>query len=184
MPIRAALATATLALPSLWGCATAVPAADAAAAPPAEKAPDAIARVESRSGSSVTGTVRFYEEGESVRVVADLAGLAPGAHGFHLHEVGDCSAPDATSAGPHWNPSGMAHGAPGSAAHHAGDLGNLEADAQGSAHLETTTTSFGIAREPSALGRAVVVHEKPDDLASQPAGNAGPRQGCGVVARP
>lgn len=157
--------------------------ADARSTPP-ERAPDAVATIESRSGSQVTGMVKFFEDGGSVRVVADLAGLAPGTHGFHLHEVGDCSAPDASSAKAHWNPGGTAHGAPSTAQHHAGDLGNLEADAQGRAHLDATTTSFGVAREPSALGRAVIVHEKADDLTSQPAGNAGPRQGCGVVVKP
>lgn len=158
--------------------------AERAATAAAEKIPDAVAVLEPRSGSTVAGTVRFYEEAGAVRVVADLTGLSAGTHGFHLHEMGDCSAADASSAKGHWNPGGAAHGAPDAPAHHAGDLGNLEADASGNAHAEKTTAAFGVSREPSALGRAVIVHEKADDLTSQPAGNAGARVACGVVQKP
>ena len=63
-------------------------------------------------GNSASGTVSFRQDGDSVVVVARISGLTPGAHGFHIHEKGDCSAPDATSAGGHFNPTGKAHGHP------------------------------------------------------------------------
>src|SRR6185503_13073661 len=84
----------------------------------------AAATLAPSSGSTVAGTVTFTAAKDGLQVTADISGLTPGEHGFHLHEKGDCSAADATSAGDHWNPTKQAHGAPGAAAHHAGDLGN------------------------------------------------------------
>ena len=141
----------------------------------------ATATIEARSGSKVSGTADFVPSGDKVKVTVKLEGLTPGKHGFHLHEKGDCSAPDATSAGPHWNPHGKEHGGPGAAARHAGDFGNVVAGPDGKAELSIETSDFALAGPTSVLNRAVVVHEKEDDLKSQPAGNAGARIGCGVV---
>lgn len=146
--------------------------------------PDAMARLEARSGSSVSGLVRLYSEPEGrVRVVVEASGLEPNTtHAFHFHEHGDCSAADATSAGGHFNPSGASHGAPSDPAHHAGDFGNLAADAKGRIYNEIVVDYITLSGERSVVGRAAVLHADPDDLTSQPAGNAGKRIACGVVA--
>ncbi len=146
----------------------------------AQETKKAIAVLHSASGSQVTGTVTFTQMGDTVQVVADVTGLTPGKHGFHIHEFGDCSAADASSAGGHFNPMKKPHGAPDAAERHAGDLGNLEADSTGKAHLELKDNMLKLSGENSILGRGVIVHEKVDDW-SQPVGNAGSRLACGVI---
>ena len=141
----------------------------------------AIAVLHSTSGSSVTGTVTFTASGDTVNVVADISGLTPGKHGFHIHEFGDCSSPDGKSAGGHFNPGNHHHGAPDATDRHAGDLGNIEADASGKAHLEMTDKVMKLSGTDSILGHAVIVHEKADDLKTQPTGDAGGRLACGVI---
>jgi Cu-Zn family superoxide dismutase len=145
-------------------------------------AADATATLAAASGSKAAGTINFTKADGGLHVTGDITGLTPGVHGFHLHEKGDCSAPDATSAGDHWNPGKQAHGAPTAAAHHAGDLGNITADASGKAHVDTTVKGIGLDGETSVIGHAVIVHGKADDLKTQPSGAAGPRVACGVVA--
>ena len=146
----------------------------------ADEPTKAIAVLHSASGSQVAGTVTFTKSGDTVQVVADITGLTPGKHAFHIHEFGDCSAADAASAGSHFNPMKKQHGAPDAAERHAGDLGNIEADKTGKAHLELKDNMLMFSGENSILGRAVIVHEKVDDW-SQPTGNAGGRVACGVV---
>jgi Cu-Zn family superoxide dismutase len=133
------------------------------------------------AGSNVSGTVVFTKSGTGVRVVADLQGLTPGKHGFHIHDFGDCSASDAASAGGHYNPESHMHGAPGETMRHAGDMGNIVADAGGKAHLDYVDPVMTLEGEHSIIGHSVIVHEKEDDLKSQPTGNAGARVACGVV---
>jgi Cu-Zn family superoxide dismutase len=147
----------------------------------AQEVKKAIAVLHPASSSQVMGTVTFTKMDDGVQVVADVTGLTPGKHGFHIHEFGDCSAPDATSAGGHFNPTHKPHGAPDAAERHVGDLGNLEADAAGKAHLEWKDKMLKFSGENSILGHAVIVHEKEDDLKSQPVGNAGGRLACGVI---
>ena len=140
--------------------------------------------LESRSGSSVTGNLKLSDTKVGLRIRGEVRGLAPGSeHGFHIHEKGDCSAPDAASAGPHFNPAGVAHGRAGSGgAHHAGDMPNIKADAKGVAKVDQVVAGVTLAAgASSATGRALVVHRDPDDYTSQPAGNAGPRFACGVI---
>ena len=141
----------------------------------------AIAVLQPTAGSTVAGTVTFTAAGDTVKVVADLSGLTPGKHGFHIHEFGDCSDPKAASAGGHFNPSNHQHGAPDVAERHAGDLGNIEADASGKAHLEASDKAMKLAGADSIIGHAVIVHEKADDLKTQPTGDAGGRVACGVI---
>ena len=143
----------------------------------------AHATLEARSGSSLAGTATFTEtKGGGVHVVIDVTGAPPGIHAAHLHEKGDCSAPDAASAGGHFNPGTTLHGAPDAAQHHAGDFGNMNVGADGKGHVELDTTLLTVASGPSSvLDRAVIVHAKEDDLKTQPTGNAGGRIGCGVV---
>ncbi|MGH8710246.1 MAG: superoxide dismutase family protein [Burkholderiales bacterium] len=146
------------------------------------KTTSATANLQPTKGNKVSGTVTFTQKGNKVLVVANVNGLTPGLHGFHVHEKGDCSTADAMSAGGHFNPAGKPHGAPDSAEHHGGDLGNITADKSGNATLSIEVD--GIALDQSAnsiIGKGVIVHAKPDDLKSQPAGNAGPRVACGVI---
>ncbi len=141
----------------------------------------AVAVLSPAPGQNVHGLVTFVQTDKGVKIMADVSGLTPGKHGFHIHEFGDCSSPDFTSAGPHFMVSGETHGAPADSASHKGDLGNLEADAKGVAHLEWIDTHISLSGQNSIIGRAVVVHEKEDDLKSQPAGNAGARIACGTI---
>ncbi|MBI4212480.1 MAG: superoxide dismutase family protein [Deltaproteobacteria bacterium] len=142
----------------------------------------ATATLQPASGSTVEGQLEFIEQGGVVTIRGTIRNLTPGPHAFHIHETGDCSAPDASSAGPHFNPTAMPHGDPAHEAHHAGDFGNITADERGEALVNATTTSITLLAGPaSVIGRAVIVHENVDDLVSQPAGNAGARIACGVI---
>lgn len=130
----------------------------------------------------ITGTVTFTQAGTKVKVVADIDGLSPGEHGFHIHEKADLSAPDLSSAGGHFNPDHHHHGGPGAAEHHAGDLGNLTADDKGHAHLEVIVEGISVDGEKNGVvGHSVIIHAKPDDLKSDPSGNSGPRIAGGVI---
>ena len=143
----------------------------------------AAAELNPTKGSKVKGTVTFTKEKRGVRVVADVSGLSPGEHGFHIHEKGDCSAPDGASAGAHFNPSGMPHGGPNSLRRHSGDFGNLTADSSGRARADFVDPYLTFSGPSSIIGRAVIVHPQADDLISQPAGNAGARAACGVIQK-
>jgi Cu-Zn family superoxide dismutase len=144
----------------------------------------ATAMIAPTAGNTVKGTVTFTQKGDKVSVTAQLSGLAPGGHGFHVHEKGDCSAPDATSAGGHFNPTGKPHGAPDAGEHHAGDLPMLQADANGNATLTADVSGLTIgAGAADIVGKSVVVHKDVDDYKTQPAGNSGARIGCGVIQK-
>lgn len=157
-------------------------AADKAGAKAAEGA-TAKTTLESKSGSTVTGTATFTEvSGGGVSVHVHVEKAPPGTHGLHVHDKGDCSAPDATSAGGHFNPGGMPHAGPMAEKRHAGDLGNIEIGADGKGDLDTKTDMLTVKAGPnSVVGRSVIFHEKADDLTTQPTGNAGGRLACGVV---
>ena len=148
----------------------------------AAAAPSAKATIEAKSGSTVTGTATFTELPAGVRVQVHIENAPPGTHGLHVHEKGDCSDPEAKSAGGHSNPGGMPHAGPMADQRHAGDLGNIEIGANGKGDLDLRTTLLTVKPGPnSVVGRAVIFHEKADDLATQPTGNAGGRLACGVV---
>jgi Cu-Zn family superoxide dismutase len=144
--------------------------------------PDAVAELGPASGSQVTGTVTFLRlAGGGVHVAAKISGLTPGEHGFHIHEVGDCSVADASSAKGHFNPTGKPHGSQ-EGEHHAGDMPNLIADADGKAHYSADFPGLEIGNgDGNIIGRAVIIHAVPDDYKSQPAGNSGKRIACGVI---
>jgi Cu-Zn family superoxide dismutase len=145
---------------------------------------NAVAILEPTEGSKVKGTVQLNEIPPEVRIVADVTGLSPGKHGFHIHEKGDCSSPDASSAGGHFNPDNMKHGGPDASEHHMGDLGNIEARANGRAHYERTVNFLEIAVDPNTIdGKAIVVHAQEDDLHTQPTGNSGARLACGIIRK-
>ena len=144
----------------------------------------ATATIAPTAGNTAKGTVTFAQKGDKVSVTAHLSGLTPGGHGFHLHEKGDCTAADATSAGGHFNPGGKPHGAPDAAEHHAGDLPMLQADASGNASLSVDVSGLSIGGGAGdVLGKSVVVHKDVDDYKTQPAGNSGARIGCGVIQK-
>ena len=134
------------------------------------------------AGNTAAGAVTFTQKGDKVTVDVKLWGLAPGAHGFHLHENGDCSAADAMSAGGHFNPSGKPHGDPGSPDHHGGDMPMLQADGSGNATLTAELSGISIGSgSTDIVGKAVIVHKDADDYKTQPTGNSGARLACGVI---
>lgn len=141
----------------------------------------AVAVLHATRGNSASGVVWFESIQGGTRVIAHISGLSPGKHGFHIHEYGDCTADDATSAGGHFNPTNMPHSMPSSDKRHVGDLGNVEADAQGNAHLDYVDPMLSFTGSLSIIGRGVIVHEKEDDLKTQPTGDAGGRLACGVI---
>src|SRR6266700_694959 len=144
----------------------------------------AVAVVHPTQGNKVSGTVTFTEVADGVQVQAEITGLSPGNHGVHVHEFGDCSAGDASSAGAHFNPTNKPHAGPDAPERHVGDMGNVEADASGKAKLEYVDHHISLTNDQqSVIGRSVVVHVKADDLKSQPAGDSGARVACGVIGR-
>jgi len=144
--------------------------------------PAAVASLMSTSGSTATGTVNLQQLGDgSVEVTANLRAVPPGVHGFHIHEKGDCG-DNGNAAGGHFNPSGTPHGSPNADPHHAGDFGNVTADDNGNVTHRFTTRSITLAEGAnSAVGKAIILHANPDDMTTQPTGNAGARIACGVV---
>ena len=170
----------------LAACAAAPQRSAATAAPVAKRqASEAAVNLASASGSLVSGRLVLVPMGDGLHLRGEVGGLVPGSrHGFHIHEKGDCSAADASSAGGHFNPGGQAHGRAGQGAHHAGDTDNIVADAKGvakiDAHVTGVTLGGGAAND--IAGRAIIVHANADDYSSQPTGNAGARVACGVIA--
>ncbi len=137
------------------------------------------------SGQSTAGTLTLTPMGTGVQMTGSISGLKPnGTHAFHIHEKGDCSATDFTSAGGHFNPTAQPHGRTGQGAHHLGDQDNLSANANGVAtvnvHFEGVVIGSGAALN-DVVGKAVIVHADADDYTTQPTGNAGGRVACGVI---
>ena len=164
-------------------------AAPAATSPAAQSTAQSTAKsatviLASASGSLVSGKLTVVPMGNGVHLTGEIGGLSPGStHAIHIHEKGDCSAADASSAGGHFNPSAQPHGKVGSGAHHGGDMDNLLANAEGvakvNAHAEGVTLGGGAAND--VAGKAVIVHAAADDYRTQPTGNAGGRVACGVI---
>lgn len=141
----------------------------------------------SKSGSKVNGEVVFTEKDGVVTMEGKFEGLTPGTHAIHLHETADCSAADAMSSGGHWNPTHQKHGKWGDAeGYHKGDIGNLVADADGTSKITMETDEWCIGcgdENKDIIGKAVIIHEAPDDFVTQPTGNAGGRVACGGVIK-
>lgn len=182
--MRIALLAAAAAV-FLGACGSAPkPAEPTATAAATSAAKQGIVNLASASGSLVSGKITVMAMADGVHLTGEVGGLpANSTHGFHVHEKGDCSAADASSAGPHFNPGSTAHGKAESGTHHAGDMDNVAADSQGVArinvHLAGVTLGGGAAND--IAGRALIVHAAPDDYTSQPAGNAGARVACGII---
>jgi Cu-Zn family superoxide dismutase len=132
-------------------------------------------------GNNVYGTVTFTKEADGIHVVAEVHGLTPGKHGFHVHEYGDCTAADGTSTGGHFNPEGVNHAGHDAAVRHVGDFGNITADEDGNGTLDFMDNLIAFSGPHSIIGRGIIVHAGEDDLTSQPSGNAGARVACGVI---
>ncbi len=176
-PVPAPVATVT-------APATGAPPATSAA--PAAAPPTAHVTLISAAGSSVIGDLALTSEGGAVAIRGIISGLAPGKeHGFHVHEVGDCSLPDFQSAGGHFNPTKDPHGGPKSKARHLGDIPNIEADKDGHASVDVTVKGVTLVDKDGApteiLGKALVVHAMKDDYKTQPSGDSGARIACGVI---
>ncbi len=137
----------------------------------------AVAVLASTSGSDTRGIILFEQQDDHVQISGKVINLEPGKHGFHIHQFGDLTKADGTAAGGHYAPEGHQHGAPGKSSH-AGDLGNITANEQGTAMIDIKAEDLKL---HLILGRAIVVHGGEDDLTSQPSGAAGPRVGVGVI---
>ena len=180
-------AIASLGLLALAACSSAPPAAPPPPPAAASTAQQAVAVLASASGSRVSGKLTLAPMGDGVHITGEIGGLtAGGTHGFHIHEKGDCSAADASSAGGHFNPAGEAHGRASAPHHHLGDNDNIVADANGVAHVNAHFAGavLGGGGADDIVGKAVVVHADADDYTSQPSGNAGGRIACGVITAP
>jgi Cu-Zn family superoxide dismutase len=130
--------------------------------------------------SKVKGKVTFTKQADGVLVAAEISGLTPGDHGFHVHQWGDISSADGMSTGGHFNPGNHQHGRPEATERHAGDFGNITADAQGNAKYNKVDKVMKLEGPESVIGRAIIIHANPDDF-SQPVGNAGGRIATGVI---
>ena len=175
----------------------ATPAADAAAAtdaPPAMMSSDAHANHTANAelapteGNDVKGSIAFTVVDGKVHAKGEVTGLKPNSeHGFHIHEKGDCSAPNGDSAGGHFNPGKEDHGSVAATPHHGGDMPNIEADAEGKAVVDadvSTNVNIGQGNDFDIIGRGLIVHADPDDYKTQPTGNAGARLACAVIKAP
>jgi superoxide dismutase, Cu-Zn family len=143
----------------------------------------ATAVLEPRSGSNVSGNLKFTQIGDVVRVTGEIRGHTKGPKGFHIHENGDCSAADGMSTGGHFNPDKHKHGGPYDPVKHGGDLGNVTFNDQGIAKVNFTVGDISVSssRPDGIIGKAVIVHANQDDLKTDPTGNAGGRVACGVI---
>jgi len=150
-----------------------------------QRDPTAIAMLAPTEGNTASGVVEFEQDGDIMHVQIRIEGLsASTTHGLHIHEKGDCRAPDASSAGGHFNPHGSAHGGTDSEVRHAGDLGNVRSDANGAVAMDIKVKGISLGTGgDSIIGRAVIVHARADDLVSQPSGDAGPRIACGLISK-
>ena len=148
----------------------------------ADPAPQATAQIESRERLEGHGQGRLHGAARraATKVEVWIENATPGTHGLHIHEKGDCSAPDATSAGPHFNAAGNPHAGPSDAKHHNGDLGNIESAPTARGTSRSRPTCSRSSRGPnSVVGRSVIFHEKADDLKTQPHGQ---RRGTATAA--
>ncbi len=140
----------------------------------------AVAVLFPTKGSDVKGRVTFTQDGSAIHVHAEISGLSPGDHGFHIHEFGVWSE-DGMASGGHFNPTKSPHSSPDSTKRHVGDLGNVTANASGNVTYDLDDHHMSLHGPHSIIGRGLVVHEKADDLKTQPTGNAGGRVAVGVI---
>lgn len=151
-------------------------------AAPAFAADQATAVLMDPDGKEV-GKVTLIAVPTGVLLALDLTDMPPGDHGFHIHGIGKCEAPDFKSAGGHFNPEEDEHGILNEAGPHAGDMPNIHVPASGKLKLEVLNQSVNLGMGLlSGEGTAIVIHQGADDYISNPAGDAGPRIACGVIS--
>jgi Cu-Zn family superoxide dismutase len=141
----------------------------------------AVAVLQPTQGNQAHGSISFTQTGQGLRVQAQLQGLKPGTHAYHVHLYGDCSAPDGKSAGTHFNFQGSSENPPEDIQRITGNLGELEADADGKASADSIVEMASLQGDHSIIGRAVIVHERGNDPDSPPMGDTGARIACGVI---
>ena len=144
----------------------------------------ATVTVQPTAGNEASGMVAFIQadaDQPGILVTGKFINLSPGLHGFHLHEIGNCTTPDGSSAGAHLNPTGVQHAGHGAAVRHLGDFGNLSAEEDGTATIDFTDDQLEFVGMNSFIGKAFIVHADEDDLTTQPSGNSGARIACGVI---
>jgi Cu-Zn family superoxide dismutase len=145
------------------------------------------ATAEMRSASGVRhGILTLERSPAGVRIDGALTGVAPGTHGIHFHQVGQCDPPDFETAGAHVNPAGMEHGLQNPRGPHAGDLPNVTANSAGQMVVDIATIRVTLDADPrvglfDSDGTALVIHANADDQRTDPSGNSGARIACGVV---
>lgn len=140
------------------------------------------AELSSPSIAEFKAVTTFEKVGEGIRASTEVSGLMPGAiHGFHIHQHGECVAPDFKSAGDHFNPTNHEHSTPPDANRHVGDLGNLSADENGVAKSVVILKESDGFQFLDLVGKSIILHEKPDDQVTQPSGNSGNRIACGII---
>lgn len=172
--------TGLLPLVALAGCATVRPGA-----------PQPVGELV-RYDHVAIGAVRIIDQPSGSMFHIEAAGLPPGVHAIHLHAVGSCDGPGFAAAGPHWNPTHRKHGHDNPAGHHAGDLGNVSVDPNGTLNTDLIATDVRLLAGPRGKGLVVsdrdgaslVIHASPDDERTDPSGNSGDRIACAVVAAP
>lgn len=175
-----ALISSTLVLAAGCGGEQTVP--GGADGEPPGGSPAAVAQLQGAPGANVAGTVSFFPaEGAGARVVVEVSGASPGAHGIHIHESGECVAPTFESAGGHFNPTGAPHGCPPAESRHVGDFGNIRIGEDGKGTLELTTPLVTLEGPSSVMGKAIILHHGTDDCSTQPTGHSGDRLACGVI---
>ncbi len=183
-PVMLAASVVALSACSSTPSTSGAPQAPSTATTAVSTAKAAQVNLASASASLVSGRLSVVPMHDGVHLTGEIGGLAPNStHAIHIHEKGDCSAADASSAGGHFNPAGAPHGKVGGSAHHGGDMDNIVADAEGVAkvnvHASGVTLGGGAAND--VAGKAVIVHAAPDDYRTQPTGNAGGRIACGII---
>jgi Cu-Zn family superoxide dismutase len=146
-----------------------------------DRARAAVAVLHATEGNDVSGTVRFTPADGGLRVNAKVFDLSEGRHAYHVHLYGDCSANDGTSAGTHFNFLGSSTNPPDDIDRITGNLGDLDADAEGRATHVTQVEDASLTGPKSIIGRSVVVHASANDPEQPPIGGAGPRLACGVI---
>ena len=132
---------------------------------------------------TLNGTITLTEQDDQagLTVKANINGLSPGKHGFHIHEHANCNTQGGKNAGGHFNPHHVTHGSPTSSTQHLGDLGNLMADHTGHAYLTAHNKQLSFSEQHAIGGRSFIIHQAPDDFVSQPTGNAGGRIACATI---